>query len=55
MLCFHVQLAAAGHTIGTNSYTSFWNQAENKFEQAEENTVQGLGDLIVTKDEVGFE
>ncbi|XP_027048746.1 renin receptor-like [Pocillopora damicornis] len=45
-------LAAAGHTIGTNSYTSFWNQAENKFEQAEENTVQGLGDLIVTKDEI---
>ena len=46
------QLAAAGHAVGKNSHTSFWNQAEDKFEQIEENNVQGLGDLSVTKEEV---
>ncbi|XP_022797311.1 renin receptor-like isoform X2 [Stylophora pistillata] len=45
-------LAAAGHTPGTNSYTSFWNQAEDKFALAEENTVISLKDLLVTKDEI---
>ena len=46
------QLAAAGHAVGTNSHTSYWNQAEDKFEQIEKNSVQGLGDLTVTKEEV---
>lgn len=45
-------LAAAGHAVGTNSHTSFWNQAEDKFEEIEENNVQGLGDLSVTKEEI---
>jgi len=45
-------LASAGHAVGTNSHTSFWNQAEEKFEQIEENSVQGLGDLAVTKEEI---
>lgn len=46
------QLSAAGHAVGTNSHTSFWNQAEEKFKQIEEKSVQGLGDLTVTKEEV---
>lgn len=54
IICFisKFQLAAAGHAVGTNSHTSFWNQAEDKFEQIEENSVQGFGDLTVTKEEV---
>ncbi|KAJ7373439.1 Renin receptor [Desmophyllum pertusum] len=45
-------LAAAGHATGTNSHTSFWNQAEDKFKQIEEDSVQGLEDLLVTKEEI---
>lgn len=45
-------MAAAGHALGTNSHTSFWNQAEDKFKQIEENGVQGLTDLTVSKEEV---
>lgn len=53
-MCFFskFQLAATGHAVGTNSHTSFWNQAEEKFKQIEEKSVQGLGDLTVTKEEV---
>lgn len=45
-------LAASGHTSGKNSYTSFWNHAEDKFKQVEQDTVQGLADLLVTKEEI---
>ncbi|KAL9965135.1 hypothetical protein ACROYT_G028891 [Oculina patagonica] len=45
-------LAAAGHASGTNSHTSFWNQAEDKFKQIEENDVQGLTDLTFSKEEI---
>ena len=53
-ICFisKFQLAAAGHAVGTNSQTSFWNQAKEKFEQIEENSVQGLGDFSLTREEV---
>ena len=45
------QLAAAGHATGANSYTLFWNQAEDKFKQVE-GELKGLSDLTTAKDEV---
>ncbi|XP_078380276.1 uncharacterized protein LOC144663239 [Oculina patagonica] len=45
-------LAAAGHASGSNSHTSYWNQAEDKFKQIEENDVQGLTDLTFSKEEI---
>ncbi|XP_068734790.1 uncharacterized protein [Montipora capricornis] len=44
-------LAAAGHAKGTNSHTLFWNQAEDKFQQVNED-VHGFADWSSAKGEI---
>lgn len=44
-------LAAAGHAKGTNSHTLFWNQAEDKFQQVNED-VHGFADWSIAKGEI---